>query len=123
MSDSNLFLADCPARTTLDIIGHTWSVVVIVALGERPLRHGELLSRIGGISKKMLNQTLRRLGSHGLLIQANGRYELTDLGRSLLIPVRALASWAETHTGALLEAQDRMAGEPIGSHLSPTVDP
>jgi DNA-binding HxlR family transcriptional regulator len=107
VSDFDVFLADCPARTTLGLIGHTWSVVVIVALGERELRHGELLERIGGISKKMLNQTLRRLHGHGLVVHVDGRYGLSDLGRSLLAPVRELAAWAETHTSELLEAKDR----------------
>jgi hypothetical protein len=48
MSDFDVFLADCPARTTLALIGDTWSVVVIMALGERPRRYSELLERIGG---------------------------------------------------------------------------
>jgi DNA-binding HxlR family transcriptional regulator len=109
VSDFDVFLADCPARTTLEVVGHTWSVVVIVALGERPMRHGDLLARIGGISKKMLNQTLRRLRSHGLVGHAGAEYALTDLGRSLLRPVRELAAWAEAHTAELLDAQDRMA--------------
>jgi DNA-binding HxlR family transcriptional regulator len=107
VSDFDVFLADCPARTTLGLIGHTWSVVVIVALDHRDMRHGELLERIGGISKKMLDQTLRRLRGHGLVLHVDGRYGLTDLGRSLLAPVRELAAWAEAHTGELLEAQDR----------------
>jgi DNA-binding HxlR family transcriptional regulator len=91
VSDFDSYLADCPARTTLDVIGHTWSVVVVVGLGQRPLRHGELLERIGGISTKMLNQTLRRLRSHGIVAHENGQYALTDLGRSLLRPVGSLA--------------------------------
>lgn len=107
VSEFDVFLADCPARTTLEVIGHTWSVVVIVALSERSMRHGELLERIGGISKKMLNQTLWRLQSNGLAVRADGRYALTDLGRSLLPPVRELVAWAEAHTGELLDAQDR----------------
>jgi DNA-binding HxlR family transcriptional regulator len=55
----------------------------------------------------MLSQTLRRLHSHGLVVNVDGRYGLTDLDRSLLAPVRELAAWAEAHTGELLEAQDR----------------
>ena len=117
-----MFLADCPARTTLDVIGHTWSVVAIVALGERPMRHGELLERIGDISKKMLNQTLRRLQVNGLVVQVDGRYALSELGRSLLIPVRELARWAETHTGELLDAQDRAGRAPIGSLQGRSMD-
>ncbi|XVS60612.1 winged helix-turn-helix transcriptional regulator [Actinosynnema sp. CA-299493] len=105
MSDFDVFLADCPARTTLEVVGHTWSVVVVVALGDGPLRYGELLDRIGGISNKMLTQTLARLRGNGLLTSADGYHELTGLGRSLLTPVRALAAWAEEHTGELLDAR------------------
>ena len=70
VSDFDVFLADCPARTTLEVVGHTWSVVVVVALGNGPLRYGELLDRIGGISNKMLTQTLTRLRGNGLLTSA-----------------------------------------------------
>lgn len=122
VSDFDVFLADCPARTTLEVIGHTWSVVVITALGERPSRHGELLARIGGISKKMLNKTLQRLQSNGLVAATEEGYALTNLGRSLLTPVRALAAWAETHTDDLLAAQDRTGRTPgavsTGGHRS-----
>jgi DNA-binding HxlR family transcriptional regulator len=105
VSDYDVFLADCPARTTLEVVGHTWSVVVVVALGDGPLRYGELLDRIGGISNKMLTQTLARLRGNGLLTSTDGLHTLTDLGRSLLTPVRALADWAEQHTGDLLDAR------------------
>ncbi len=67
MSEYEIFLADCPARTTLTPVGDTWSVVVIMALGEQNRRYGELLERIGGISKKMLTQTLRKLESNALV--------------------------------------------------------
>ena len=109
MSEFDLFLADCPARTTLDVIGDTWSVVVIIALGERPRRYSELLERIGGISKKMLTQTLHKLVGNGLVAREASGYALTDLGASLLGVVGALAAWAEAHTDALLEAQSSAA--------------
>lgn len=107
MSRQDLFLADCPARTTLSIIGDTWSVVVVTALGERPRRHGELLERIGGISKKMLTQTLRKLERNGLIQRDGATYRLTDLGSTLRGVVGELAAWAEEHTDELLEAQSR----------------
>jgi DNA-binding HxlR family transcriptional regulator len=108
VSDFDVFLADCPARTTLSLVGDTWSVVVIVGLGERPMRYTGLRSRIGGISKKMLTQTLRRLSANGLVVRrASAEYCLTPLGESLLAPVRGLARWAEEHTEELLAAQDR----------------
>jgi DNA-binding HxlR family transcriptional regulator len=104
VSDRDVFLADCPARTTLRLVGDSWSVVVIMALGERPRRYTELLERIGGISRKMLTQTLRRLEGNGLVERDPPTYRLTELGASLLGVVRALAGWAEEHTDALLAA-------------------
>lgn len=109
MSDFNVFLADCPARTTLDIVGNTWSVVVVVALAEAPRRHSELLTRIGGISKKMLTQTLRRLEISGIVHRDGPVYGLTELGRTLEQPVRVLATWAETHAQAIAAQQKDLA--------------
>jgi len=63
----DVFVADCPARTTLGLLADTWSVVVVFALGEGPRRCSELHERIGGISKKMLTQTLRKLERNGLV--------------------------------------------------------
>jgi DNA-binding HxlR family transcriptional regulator len=105
VSRRDVFLADCPARTTLTVVGDTWTVVVIMALGEGPRRYTELIERIGGISHKMLTQTLRRLEGNGLIERDLPAYRLTELGSSLLGVVRVLASWAEEHTDALLDAQ------------------
>ncbi|WP_307800902.1 winged helix-turn-helix transcriptional regulator [Actinomadura violacea] len=112
MVDYDVFLADCPARTTLALISDTWSVVVITALGRGPARYGELRAKIGGISNKMLTQTLRRLAGNGLVERRELRtappgteYRLTELGRSLLVPVCALARWAEENTDELLAAR------------------
>jgi DNA-binding HxlR family transcriptional regulator len=113
MSEFDVFLADCPARTTLDLVADTWSVVVVFGLGPGPQRYSELLGRIGGISKKMLTQTLRKLERNSLVERRalatappGAEYQLTPLGRSLLGPVSVLARWAEEH------AED-LAGEDI----------
>jgi DNA-binding HxlR family transcriptional regulator len=114
--DYDVFLADCPARTTLSLVGDRWSVVVVVALGESPRRHGELIERIGGISKKMLTQTLRKLERNGLVERRSlaaappgVEYRLTPLGETLLEPLSALSRWAEQHTDEVLEAQATLA--------------
>jgi DNA-binding HxlR family transcriptional regulator len=87
-------------------------VVVVFALGEGPRRYSELHERIGGISKKMLTQTLRKLQRNGLVERRRLRsappgveYRLTKLGATLLDPVRSLSQWAEQHTDELLDAQ------------------
>jgi DNA-binding HxlR family transcriptional regulator len=112
----DVFLEDCPARTTLNLVADTWSVIAIVALGRGPARYSELQDRIGGISKKMLTQTIRKLEANGLVDRKvlatappGTEYRLTALGQSLLEPVRALSEWAEDNTDALLDAQDRFA--------------
>ncbi|NYI99634.1 DNA-binding HxlR family transcriptional regulator [Nocardioides thalensis] len=104
--EHDVFLADCPARTTLGVIGNTWTVVVVAALGESDMRYGELQTRIGGISKKMLTQTLRHLVDSGLVARSAEpprHYSLTDLGRTLLEPVAALVRWAEENAERLLD--------------------
>jgi DNA-binding HxlR family transcriptional regulator len=105
----DVFLADCPARTTLELVANRWSVVVLYGLGQQPMRFGELQARIGGISAKSLNETLQRLEGNGLLERPADRWQLTPLGMTLLEPVRAMARWAEEHTGALLDARDERA--------------
>jgi DNA-binding HxlR family transcriptional regulator len=107
MSGYDVFLADCPARTTLALVSDTWSAVIIIGLAHGPRRYSELLERVGGISKKMLTQTLRRLEKAGLAARPavrGGAYELTALGESLLGPLTELTRWAEENTDALLAA-------------------
>jgi DNA-binding HxlR family transcriptional regulator len=115
-SPGDVFLADCPARTAIETIADKWSVVVLYALSRGPRRHGALVELIGGISKKMLTQTLRRLEQHGLVTRATFaevpprvEYNLTDLGRTLIEPIEMLTSWAERNGNALLAAQDAPA--------------
>ncbi|MGI8334429.1 winged helix-turn-helix transcriptional regulator [Actinomadura scrupuli] len=111
MAEHDVFLADCPARTTLDLIADTWSVVVVFGLGRGPRRYTDLRERIGGISNKMLTQTLRKL-ERGNLVERRTlptapmgvEYRLTRLGESLLGPVSVLARWAEEHADELVDA-------------------
>jgi DNA-binding HxlR family transcriptional regulator len=108
MGKYDLFLADCPARTTLRLIGDTWSVVVLSGLGQGPLRYNDLRDRIGGISNKMLTKSLRKL-ERGNLVErrvlptapVGVEYRLTGLGESLLRPVSVLAEWALEHADEL----------------------
>jgi DNA-binding HxlR family transcriptional regulator len=100
----DVYAKDCPSRQVLDRIGDTWSVLIVGALEHGPCRNGELAQRIGGISPKMLTQTLRGLERDGLItrtvhaeVPPRVDYALTDLGKSLLGLVGALEAWAETH--------------------------
>ncbi|MFJ9369937.1 winged helix-turn-helix transcriptional regulator [Nocardia sp. NPDC101769] len=111
-----MFMSDCPARTAIEIVANKWSVVTLYALGDGPKRHSELVALSGGISRKVLTQTLRRLQSHGLIdrrryAEAPPRveYSLTPLGRTLQEPIAMLTEWAQTHGEALLDFQESAA--------------
>src|ERR1044071_10404101 len=89
---------DCRAVSgILARVGDKWSVLIIMRLGEGSRRFNEIKRMIGGISQRMLTLTLRNLERDGLVkrtvtpsIPPRVDYELTDLGRDLLIPVAAL---------------------------------
>lgn len=105
------FLADCPTRLAVEIIADKWTVLVLFGLGQRPHRHGELVDLIGGISRKVLTQTLRRLQQYGLVerrAEAPRRvvYSLTDLGRTLVEPIEVLTNWARDHGEAVVDFQE-----------------
>jgi DNA-binding HxlR family transcriptional regulator len=97
--------ADCRAvASILSRVGDKWSVFVIMMLMDGPLRFNELKRMIGGISQRMLTLTLRGLERDGLVtrtvfptIPPRVDYELTDLGRGLSKPVKALGQWAFEH--------------------------
>jgi DNA-binding HxlR family transcriptional regulator len=103
-----VFLADCPARLAIEVISSKWAVVTLFALSEGPLRHGDLADLIGGVSRKVLTQTLRRLQQHGLVdrqvyAEAPPRveYSLTELGQTLKEPIIALTTWARVNGAAV----------------------
>jgi DNA-binding HxlR family transcriptional regulator len=90
-----------PVSEILARIGDKWSVLVVSLLGGGALRFSELRRRIDGISQKMLTTTLRSLERDGFVTRTvfpttppSVAYELTELGRDLLVPVVALADWA-----------------------------
>ncbi|MBZ6106016.1 winged helix-turn-helix transcriptional regulator [Streptomyces olivaceus] len=111
------FLADCPGRLTVELIADKWTVVVLAGLSRGPVRHGELIELIGGISRKVLTQTLRRLEAHGLVrrhayaeVPPRVEYELTPLGASLTGPIHVLTEWARENVDAVLDALDAGPG-------------
>jgi DNA-binding HxlR family transcriptional regulator len=110
-------VADCRLRAATDLFAHTWDPVVLAALRSRPYRRRELRTAIGGISDKVLTETLHRLLANGLVdrrayVAAPPRvdYSLTELGESLVDgPMKALGRWILEHGDELLDAQERAA--------------
>lgn len=110
----NVLDPKCPSRAILDLLAEKWALLVIHLLLAGPCRTAELRRRIGGVSEKMLIQTLRKLERHGFVERFDFRevppkveYRLTSLGRSLGKAVRALDRWVEFNMRAVLEAKRR----------------
>jgi DNA-binding HxlR family transcriptional regulator len=98
----------------LDRIGDRWSVLVMTCLMGGPLRFTQLRDTIGGVTPKVLTQTLRALERDGLLtrqvyaeVPPRVEYTLTPLGRSLEGPIRAITDWAEMNVQAIVAARAR----------------
>lgn len=108
------FLADCRARLAFDLLANTWNAVALWALRHGPRRPGELREHIGGISPKVLTETLRRLEFNGLVTRRayaeappRVEYELTALGRTLLGPIESFGAWGFAYGDEVMAAQDR----------------
>jgi DNA-binding HxlR family transcriptional regulator len=107
------YTSDCRARVAFEVLANRWdSVVVFTIAAHGPMRPAVLLTRIGGISPKVLNDALRRLEYNGLVErrpyqEAPPRvdYALTEAGDALLEPMRMMGAWATRHADAVLDAQ------------------
>jgi DNA-binding HxlR family transcriptional regulator len=118
-SAGNVYLADCPARLAIEVITNKWAVVVLFALSRKPCRHGELVDLVGGISRKVLTQTLRKLQGYGLVerrayAEAPPRveYNLTELGLTLVEPIAVLTDWARSNGEAIVSFQEATENGP-----------
>lgn len=110
----NVLAADCPSRPILQHLTSRWGTLVMIALATGPHRFAELRRAVGGVSERMLSQTLKELEADGFVLRTahavvppHVDYELTDLGREAAKHVVALAAWIE---GALPEILPRKAG-------------
>ena len=105
--------ADCAIRNVLDRIGDKWSYLLVMTLAERPHRFGELRRAVDDFSQRMLTETLRSLQRDGLLDRTvfpttppSVEYRLTELGRSLLEPMRGLIDWADLQMPKIISARE-----------------
>ena len=100
----NVFDPGCPSRAVLEALAEKWALLLVHVLADGPARTAQLRRRVGGISEKMLIQTLRRLERNGFVarrafaeVPPRVEYSLTTLGASLSEPITALDRWVERH--------------------------
>ena len=98
----NLMAPDCPSRPILQHLTSRWGALVMIALAIEPHRFAQLRRRVGGISERMLAQTLDELEADGFVLRTahpvvppHVDYELTAMGREAAEHVLGLTRWIE----------------------------
>lgn len=104
---------NCPIRNILSRIGDKWSMLVLYTLEtDEAKRFKELQRNIPNISQKMLTATLRMLEADGLVkreafaeVPPRVEYSLSDKGKTLLLHINALLSWATDNMDDIYESR------------------
>ena len=103
---------DCPSREILNHVCSRWGVLVLVVLLDGMHRFSELRRKIGGVSEKMLSQTLQSLEQDGFIdrkalpvVPPHVEYSLTPLGVEVAKQVDGLTSWIEQNLPRIMEAR------------------
>jgi DNA-binding HxlR family transcriptional regulator len=113
-----LFNQNCPSREILKHLTSRWGVLVLIALLDHDHRFSDLRRKVGGVSEKMLAQTLQTLEADGFVnrfshpvVPPHVDYSLTPIGREVALKVRDFADWIEVNIGRILSSRsdDRVA--------------
>ncbi|WP_092886255.1 winged helix-turn-helix transcriptional regulator [Roseicitreum antarcticum] len=110
----------CPSRAVLSHVTSRWGVLVLIALQDGTLRFSALRRRIGGVSERMLTQTVRVLEADGFIrrtahqvVPPHVDYDLTPMGQEVAQKVRALAECIEGNLDRILQAGAADAAAPV----------
>ena len=102
-SEARRALADILAR-----IGDKWTVVVVGALAHGPMRYSQIFKLVEGVSQRMLTLTLKSLERDGIVTRTvyptnppRVDYELTERGKTLIVPLHVLWTWAHANRTAI----------------------
>ena len=109
----DLFAGPCPSRMVLKHVCSQWGLLILIALqGKKVLRFAELRKKLGGVSEKMLAQSLQALASDGFLLRKSYpvvpphvEYSLTEMGEEIADRVAQLSDWIEYNLPRVLESQ------------------
>jgi DNA-binding HxlR family transcriptional regulator len=113
-----LFSVACPSRKVLQNVTSRWGVMVLVALMSGTYRFSDLRRKIGGVSEKMLAQTLQSLEADGFVLRTarpvvppHVEYSLTRMGQEVAREVESLADWIEGNLYRIMERRSAKASE------------
>ncbi|MDF5832621.1 winged helix-turn-helix transcriptional regulator [Pseudomonas syringae] len=105
--------SDCPSRVVLNHVCSRWGVLVLVVLRGGMHRFSEVRRKIGGVSEKMLAQTLQHLEHDGFVsrkslpvVPPHVQYRLTPMGEEVALQVETLVTWIESNLPRIMHARE-----------------
>lgn len=108
-----LLASECPSRVILSHVCSRWGVLVLVVLRSGMHRFSELRRKIGGVSEKMLSQTLQNLEQDGFVdrrslpvVPPHVEYRLTPMGEEVALQVDSLACWIENNLPRIMQVRE-----------------
>ncbi|WP_427162143.1 winged helix-turn-helix transcriptional regulator [Aliinostoc sp. HNIBRCY26] len=111
----DIFAEPCPSRDILKHVCSKWGVLILIALRQGTHRFSELRRKMGGVSEKMLAQSLQSLTEDGFVLRVSHHvvppfveYSLTPMGEEVADRVAALADWIEVNTPRVLDARKKL---------------
>lgn len=114
----DLFAEKCPSRQVLNHVTSRWGVLILTALLDGTHRFSELRRKIGGVSERMLAQTLQWLEKDGIVLRTaypvvppHVEYSLTPMGEEVAFRMKLLADWIEENILEILEIQQQKSAE------------
>ena len=109
---ADVFNSQCPSRAVLNHVTSKWGVLVLIALAGQMHRFSELRRKVGGVSEKMLAQTLTTLEEDGFVqrtaypeVPPRVEYRLTSMGREVAARIEGLVGWIEQNLRRVQRAQ------------------
>ena len=92
--------SDCPVDRTMRVLSGRWKAWILYNLRHGPRRFNEMRRLMPTITQRMLTQHLRELEADGIvarhvreIVPPHVEYSLTDLGRTVMPILEAMADW------------------------------
>ena len=111
---ADLYNAKCPSRLVLDHITSRWGALILVLLLEKTYRFSEMRKQIGGVSEKMLAQSLKQLEIDGFVVRKaypvippKVEYSLSPMGKEVAKHIRTLTNWVEANLAQVTLQQNK----------------
>lgn len=108
----------------MKVLGGKWQACIIDAIDNGTKRPSELHRQINSASPRVINMQLRELESYGIIskkvyqgLPLKVEYSLTELGKTILPVISAIAKWGQENREHVLQISDHLEKE--NSNLTP----